>query len=250
MNRLLIVMLLTVLVGCVRGGGMFHMGGTVIENRSSHTVVFTETCGSGSRKHTLKPGKKMSIYDCCNDWDIKLHYSEMDSDDVKVGFGPVETGRTDRMYRDGDYMVYETGGGHHYQDCFVTFYEDEKLSDTEREKKVKYYLEWAEGCLKNNDYHNAIELAETGLKYSKWRSVKGFAIQSRAYYMLGEYDDAWDNVHYIQSLGGQVDAEFLENLRKASEKIIFSEEFTDNKNNWPIADSSERSSEIYNGYYF
>ncbi|PIV63894.1 MAG: hypothetical protein COS11_05020, partial [bacterium (Candidatus Ratteibacteria) CG01_land_8_20_14_3_00_40_19] len=44
--------------------------------------------------------------------------------------------------------------------------------------------------------------------------------RGNAYYYKKEYDKAWDDVYKAQSLGYQVNPEFIEDLHKVSEKYL------------------------------
>ena len=45
---------------------------------------------------------------------------------------------------------------------------------------------------------------------------KPYYNRSSAYYMLKDYANAWQDVHKVESLGGEIDSQFLEKLKKAS----------------------------------
>ncbi len=70
------------------------------------------------------------------------------------------------------------------------------------------YCSKGEYDLSISDYNKGIEIAPDHPLLHNNRSV--------AYYYKGEYDKAWEDVHKAQSLGLQVQPEFLKKLREAS----------------------------------
>ena len=68
------------------------------------------------------------------------------------------------------------------------------------------------------DYDLAIADYTKTLEIDPWRGAYVYYNRARVYCDRGEYDKAWEDVHKAQSLGHQVDPEFLKRLREASEK--------------------------------
>jgi len=71
------------------------------------------------------------------------------------------------------------------------------------------------------DYYNKGEYEHAIAEFTKAieinsRDAEAYINRGAAYYLKGEYDKGWEDVHKAQSLGYQVDAEFLKNLHEAS----------------------------------
>ena len=226
MTRLLIFMLLTVLVGCVRGGGMRHKGGTVFENRSSHTVVFMENCEFGGwRERTLKPGQKMSTYGKCeHDSDIRLLGTVMDTINVDWAVRLKRAGRSGpsgilKTY--DNYPVYKSQGGFYFEegdyfeDWSVSFYDVDRPREDVKKSVVKDRVEMAKYFIRGAKPHDAIEQVNLAIELDP-QYAKAYAIRSQANYLIGEYHKAWRDIYTAQTLGYEVPQEFLNNLRKAS----------------------------------
>jgi tetratricopeptide (TPR) repeat protein len=49
--------------------------------------------------------------------------------------------------------------------------------------------------------------------------VKAYNNRELAFYMMKEYDKAWSDVHTVEKIGGAIDSNFIETLRKASGKV-------------------------------
>jgi tetratricopeptide (TPR) repeat protein len=60
------------------------------------------------------------------------------------------------------------------------------------------------------DFNKALEIDP---KYTE-----AYISRGKAYYFKGEYDKAWEDIKKVQGLGYKIPAEFLDTLRKASEK--------------------------------
>jgi tetratricopeptide (TPR) repeat protein len=60
------------------------------------------------------------------------------------------------------------------------------------------------------DFNKALEIDP---KYTE-----AYISRGKAYYFKGEYDKAWGDIKKAQGLGYKIPAEFLDTLRKASEK--------------------------------
>jgi len=58
------------------------------------------------------------------------------------------------------------------------------------------------------DYSKAIEINPS--------YIKAYNNRGLAYYRLEKYSRAWENVHEVEKLGGAIDPNFIEDLKKVS----------------------------------
>jgi len=93
-------------------------------------------------------------------------------------------------------------------------------TEPEEEKRSKeswFYYRMGRAYLQRRDFEQAISLLNKSLEINP-KSAEAYISRGKGYYFSGEYDKSWEDVQKAQDLGYKIPAEFLDDLRKASDR--------------------------------
>lgn len=79
---------------------------------------------------------------------------------------------------------------------------------------VYFFRGWV--YAQKGQYDRAIDDYTMALEISPKHTTMAYEARAKGYFYKNNYDQAWNDVHKAESLGGKLDPEFLQGLRKAS----------------------------------
>ena len=90
----------------------------------------------------------------------------------------------------------------------------------EEEKKSKgswFYCRMGAAYLQKREFEQAVLLLNKSLEINP-KYAEAYMSRGKGYYFRGEYDKSWEDVKKAQDLGYKIPAEFLDDLRRASDR--------------------------------
>jgi len=94
------------------------------------------------------------------------------------------------------------------------------VTEREEEKKSKeswFYYRMGAAYLQKRDFEQALLLLNKSLEINP-KYAEAYVSRGRGYYFRGEYDKSWEDIKKAQDLGYKIPAEFLDGLRRASDR--------------------------------
>jgi tetratricopeptide (TPR) repeat protein len=93
-------------------------------------------------------------------------------------------------------------------------------TEQEEEKKSKeswFYYRMGVAYLQKREFEQALLLLNKSLEINP-KYAEAYVSRGRGYYYRGEYDKSWEDIKKAQDLGYKIPPEFLDDLRRASER--------------------------------
>jgi tetratricopeptide (TPR) repeat protein len=93
---------------------------------------------------------------------------------------------------------------------------------TEQEEEMKskeswFYYRMGSACLEKREFEEALLLLSKSIEINP-KHAEAYFGRGKGYYFRGEYDRSWEDIKKAQDLGYKIPAEFLNDLRRVSEK--------------------------------
>jgi len=93
-------------------------------------------------------------------------------------------------------------------------------TEQEEEKKSKeswFYYRMGVAYLQKREFEQAVLLLNKSLEINP-KDAEAYVSRGKGYYFRGEYDKSWEDIKRAQDLGYKIPAEFLNDLRRASDR--------------------------------
>jgi tetratricopeptide (TPR) repeat protein len=93
-------------------------------------------------------------------------------------------------------------------------------TEQEEERKSKeswFYYRMGTAYLQKRDFEQAVLLLNKSIEINP-KYAEAYVSRGKGYYFRGEYDKSWEDIKKAQNLGYKIPAEFLEGLRRASDR--------------------------------
>ena len=87
----------------------------------------------------------------------------------------------------------------------------------EKSKESWFYYRMGTAYLQKRDFEQAVLLLNKSIEINP-KYAEAYVSRGRGYYFRGEYDKSWEDIRRAQDLGYKIPAEFLDGLRRASDR--------------------------------